>query len=110
MEVTTTTTQTLVQTPPYLVTMTMTTSLPSPANKPHRCSNQASSRARLPPWHRGDLGLEAIFDDHGVCSEIIADSLALERANYEQIMSRAPCGGHLHQPHSWPTDEKMFAS
>ena len=31
---------------------------------------------------QGDLELEPVFSDHGVCSEVITDSLALERAIY----------------------------
>ena len=36
------------------------------------------------PMHRHVLELEALFEDHGVCSGDIADSLALERVLNEQ--------------------------
>ena len=32
----------------------------------------------------GDLELDALFEDHGVCSAVIADFLALEGANYRR--------------------------
>ena len=53
---TTTQTQGQGQTPPYLMTKTTTSPL-SPANKPHQCSNQDSSCARLLPGAARSLSL-----------------------------------------------------
>ena len=50
MEVTVTKTQTRAQTPPYLVTMMITTLPLSPVTIPHHCNIQTSSRARSPFW------------------------------------------------------------
>ena len=67
--------------------------------------SQASSRA-LSLMFQGDLELESIFEDHGVCAEVIADSHAIERAIHERCVP----GSHLHQPCSWPTGERMLPS
>ena len=71
--------------------MTMTTSPPSPASKLHpsrletcdRCSRTFLG-AVCSLMFQHFLELEVFFEDHGVCSGAITDSLVLERAVYEQ--------------------------
>ena len=80
MEETTTVTQTQDQTPPYLMTM-MTTWPLSLVNNPHHAFKPPVVGLVLSLMFQGDLELESVFEHHGVCSEIITDSL--ERAIYE---------------------------
>ena len=47
------------------------------------------------------LELEALFEDHGVCSGVITDSLALEGVLYGQRALAQPL-----QPHSWPRGKR----
>ena len=80
--------QTQEQTPQHQM-MTVKTSLLSPVNNLHLCSTQTSNRTRLSRtvcllMCGHVVELEALFEDHGVCSGDIADSLALERVLYEQ--------------------------
>ena len=84
-----TVTPTQEQTPPYLMTMMMTTSPPSPVDNPRHCSIQTFGRAPSRPWgcllflmFQGDLELQSVFDDRGVCSEVITDCRALQHAIY----------------------------
>ena len=69
-------TQTQGQTPLYQMMISRTSPL-SPVNTPHHCSNQTSSRAGLPLRAACSLmcqcvlELDALFEDHGVCSGII---------------------------------------
>ena len=99
--------QTQGQTPPHHLMTTRTSPLP-PVNNPHHCSTPTSSRACSSFGaacflvYQCGLELETHFGDHGVCSGVITDFLALESVIYE----RRPCFSHLHQLHSWPTDKK----
>ena len=56
--------------------------------------------------HRHVLELEALFEDHGVCSGVITDSFALERMLHEQRALAQP----LLQPYSWPMRERVSIS
>ena len=70
-------TQAQEQTPPHLTTMTTSTTSPLlPVNHPHHRSTQTSRCTRLPSrsssllfflMFPGGLGLDALFEDHGVC-------------------------------------------
>ena len=106
-EVTVTRRQTQEQTPPHHKTTDKMLPL-SPVNRPHHCSTQASSCAlglrALSLMFQGDLEQDVLFEDHGVCSGVIADFLALERTVYPRC---AP--GH-HQPYSWPTGGKVLTT
>ena len=97
----------------YVKTMMMTPPL-SPVKNPHHCSIQTSGRARSPPWgcllsltFRGALVLESVFEDHGVCSEVITDCPS---PSSEQFMSGVPWFSHFHQPYSWLTGERVLVS
>ena len=86
----TTKTQTQEQTPQHQMT-TMRTSHPSPVNKPQTSRPQTFDRCSRVPlgavcslMYQHFLALEALFEDHGVCSGAVTDSLVLERAVYEQ--------------------------
>ena len=67
-------TETQEQTPPYKTTMTP---LLSPVINPHHCTHHISDRAQ------GDLELETVFEDHGVCS-------ALQRVIHARCALRQP--------------------
>ena len=51
------------------------------------------------------LELETFFEDDGVFSRVITDSLSLERALYERCALV-----QSHQPHSWPTGKGVLVS
>ena len=95
-------TQTQEQTPQYLL-MTTRASLPSPANKLQPSSSQTCDRCSPAPLgaacslvHQHVLELEVLFEDHGVCSGIITDSLDLERVVYEQHALAQPPPTAIH--------------
>ena len=90
MEETTAMNQTQEHTPLHWMRTTRT-SLPSPAIKLHPFSSQTCDRyARAPPgatcspMDKHALEGEVIFEDHGVCSCTITDSLDFEREVHEQ--------------------------
>ena len=56
---------------------------------------------------RGALVLESVFEDHGVCSEVITD---LFSPLIEQFMSGVPWFSHFHQPCSWLAGERVLVS
>ena len=78
---TTTKTQTEEQTPQYQMT-TARTFFPSPVHKPKPSRSQTCALlgAVCSLMYHLFLELEALFEDHGVCSGVITDSLVLERA------------------------------
>ena len=78
---TTTKTQTEEQTPQYQMT-TARTFFPSPVHKPQPSRSQTCALlgAVCSLMYQLFLEIEALFEDHGVCSGVITDSLVLERA------------------------------
>ena len=71
------------QTPQHQM-MTMRTSLPSPASRPQPSRPETCDRypsappgATCSPMNQHTLELEGLFEDHGVCSCTIADSLSI---------------------------------
>ena len=101
---------TMTQTQEQTLTMMTTT---------HRLSHQSTIRttaaikllvvlARSPGaagshMYQGDLQNDVLFEDHGVCPGVIADSLALERAFYRRCAWSAIS-------FSWSTGEGVLAS